>query len=111
MADEINRTADWEPGTLDKTRKNIGLIDEKEAATMAKKLGGQVMYERTTSSSGSQGQGGHGQGRIIRSSDGGGGSKCGSGSSGGSRSFGGGGHYSHGGGGHSFGGSHGGGTR
>ena len=53
MADEINRTADWEPGTLDKTRKNIGLIDEKEAATMAKKLGGQVMYERTTSSSGS----------------------------------------------------------
>ena len=84
MADEINRTADWEPGTLDKTRKNIGLIDEKEAATMAKKLGGQVMYERTTSSSGSQGQGGHGQGRIIRSSDGGGGSKGGSGGSGGS---------------------------
>ena len=63
MADEINRTADWEPGTLDKTRKNIGLIDEKEAATMAKKLGGQVMYERTTSSSGSQGQGGKGTGR------------------------------------------------
>ena len=82
MADEINRTADWEPGTLDKTRKNIGLIDEKEAATMAKKLGGQVMYERTTSSSGSQGQGGKGTGRIIRSSDGGG-SKGGSGASGG----------------------------
>ncbi len=82
MADEINRTADWEPGTLDKTRKNIGLIDEKEAATMAKKLGGQVMYERTTSSSGSQGQGGKGTGRIIRSSDGGG-SKGGSGGSGG----------------------------
>ena len=83
MADEINRTADWEPGTLDKTRKNIGLIDEKEAATMAKKLGGQVMYERTTSSSGgSANQGGHGQGRIIRSSDGG---KGGSGGSAGSR--------------------------
>ena len=82
MADEINRTADWEPGTLDKTRKNIGLIDEKEAATMAKKLGGQVMYERTTSSGGggSQNQAGHGQGRIIRNSDGGKGSS-GSGSS------------------------------
>ena len=79
MADEINRTADWEPGTLDKTRKNIGLIDEKEAATMAKKLGGQVMYERTTSSGGgsSQNQGGKGTGRIIRASDGG---KGGSGS-------------------------------
>ena len=82
MADEINRTADWEPGTLDKTRKNIGLIDEKEAATMAKKLGGQVMYERTTSSSGgTANQGSHGQGRIIRASDGG---KGGSGGSGGS---------------------------
>ena len=88
MADEINRTADWEPGTLDKTRKNIGLIDEKEAATMAKKLGGQVMYERTTSSSGSQGQGGKGTGRIIRSSDGGG-SKGGSGGSGAAGSVGG----------------------
>lgn len=48
MADEINKIADWEPGTLDKTRKNIGNIDEKEAATMAKKLGGEVYYERTT---------------------------------------------------------------
>lgn len=85
MADEINRTADWEPGTLDKTRKNIGLIDEKEAATMAKKLGGQVMYERTTSSSGSQGQGGKGTGRIIRSSDGGGSKGGSSGSGGGSK--------------------------
>jgi len=83
MADEINRTADWEPGTLDKTRKNIGLIDEKEAATMAKKLGGQVMYERTTSSGGgnSQNQGGKGTGRIIRASDGGKGGSGGSGSS------------------------------
>ena len=83
MADEINRTADWEPGTLDKTRKNIGQIDEKEAATMAKKLGGQVMYERTTSSnSGSQNPGGKGTGRIIRASDGGkGGSGGGAGGS------------------------------
>ena len=38
MADEINKTADWEPGTLDKTRKNIGLIDEKEAAREANKM-------------------------------------------------------------------------
>ena len=39
MADDIiNRTADWEPGTLDKTRKNIGDISKKEADIMAKKL-------------------------------------------------------------------------
>lgn len=48
MSDEINRTADWEPGTLDRTRKNIGDIDGAEAADMAKKLGGQVMYERSS---------------------------------------------------------------
>lgn len=47
MSDEITRTANWEPGTLDKTRKNIGNISETEAALMAKKLGGQVMYERS----------------------------------------------------------------
>lgn len=50
MNDEINRTANWEPGTLEKTRKNIGDISEKEAATMAKKLGGQVMYEKSDNS-------------------------------------------------------------
>lgn len=50
MSEDItSRTADWEPGTLDKTRKNIGNIDATEAATMAKKLGGQNLYERTTS--------------------------------------------------------------
>lgn len=38
MADEINKTADWAPGTLDKTRKNIGDISEKDAAAMAKNL-------------------------------------------------------------------------
>lgn len=52
MSDEINKTADWEPGTLDKTRKNIGDIDASEAADMAKKLGGQILYEKTSSSSG-----------------------------------------------------------
>ena len=83
MADEINKTADWEPGTLDKTRKNIGMIDEKEAAVMAKKLGGQVLYEKTTSSASSSSSGAtHGQGRIVRNTSGGsGGSGSGSGSS------------------------------
>ncbi len=50
MSDEIKRVADWEPGTLDKTRKNIGNIDSEEAAIMAKKLGGEVLYEKSTSS-------------------------------------------------------------
>ena len=48
MADKINGTADWAPGTLDKTRKNIGDISDKDAAAMAKKLGGEVLYERTS---------------------------------------------------------------
>ena len=45
--DSLNKTADWAPGTLDKTRKAIGDIDPQEAATMAKKLGGQVLNERS----------------------------------------------------------------
>lgn len=49
MNSDIKKTADWEPGTLEKTRKNIGLIDDVEAAHMARKLGGEVLYERTTS--------------------------------------------------------------
>lgn len=67
MDDENNRSriSDWEPGTLDKTRKNIGEIDADEAALMVKKLGGEVMYER---SAGSSGQGkARNTGRIIRS--------------------------------------------
>ncbi|MDR9860280.1 hypothetical protein [Treponema socranskii] len=48
MANEsLNKTADWAPGTLDKTRKAIGDIDPQEAATMAKKLGGEVLNERS----------------------------------------------------------------
>ena len=63
MAEEINKTADWAPGTLDKTRKNIGDISDKDAAAMAKKLGGQVMYERSsTDSAPTQNKGG----RIVR---------------------------------------------
>ena len=50
MDGEVKKTANWDPGTLDKTRKNIGSIDAEEAANMAKKLGGEVFYERTTPS-------------------------------------------------------------
>ena len=45
-----NKTADWAPGTLDKTRKAIGNIDPQEAAAMAKKLGGEVLNERSSGS-------------------------------------------------------------
>jgi len=77
MADDvINRTADWEPGTLDKTRKNIGDISKNEADIMAKKLGGQVMYERTTSSSDGSSGGGNKNGRIVRNSSSGSGSSA-----------------------------------
>ena len=36
-----------EPGTLDKTRRNIGPIDADEALEMQKKLGGQILKERS----------------------------------------------------------------
>lgn len=49
MNDDI-KTANWAPGTLDNTRKNIGDIDREEARLMAKKLGGEVMYERSNNS-------------------------------------------------------------
>ncbi len=39
--------AKWEPGTLDKTRKNIGPIDEAEAKAMMKKLGGEIFTEKS----------------------------------------------------------------
>lgn len=84
MSDEINRTADWAPGTLDKTRKNIGDLSANEAASMAKKLGGQVMYERTESSGANSSKN---TGRIVRGSGGSsGGSSSGSGRSGGGSS-------------------------
>jgi len=72
MSDEINKTANWEPGTLDHTRKNIGDISDREAADMAKKLGGEVMYERSSagsgSGSGSGNQNSNKNGRIMRNS-------------------------------------------
>ena len=80
MADKINGTADWAPGTLDKTRKNIGDISDKDAAAMAKKLGGEVLYERSTASGGSGS--GNKAGRIVRQPAGGSGSSAGRGGSG-----------------------------
>lgn len=40
------KVANWEPGTLDATRRAIGEIDEGEAKRMAKVIGGEVMYEK-----------------------------------------------------------------
>lgn len=37
-----------EPGTIDKTRKNIGPIDAQEAAAMQKILGGEVLREKSS---------------------------------------------------------------
>ena len=83
MADKINGTADWAPGTLDKSRKNIGDISDKDAAVMAKKLGGEVLYERTTAG-GAGGAGGSGKaGRIVRQAPGGAGGAGGRGGAGG----------------------------
>lgn len=59
------RQADWEPGTLDRTRKAIGQLNPGEAEIMSKKLGGEVMYERSDSSS-SSGKSSKGTGRLIR---------------------------------------------
>ena len=82
MAEKINGTADWAPGTLDKTRKNIGEISDKDAAAMAKKLGGQVLYERSSSSGSSSS--GNKAGRIMRQTTGGGSGSSGSSAGGGS---------------------------
>jgi len=37
----------WEPGTLDKTRKNLGIMTDEEAARMMKVLGGEVLQEKS----------------------------------------------------------------
>lgn len=69
MSDDTIKTADWEPGTLDKTRKNIGSIDAFEAAEMTRKLGGQVLYEKSSPGS-SPNQGVVPKsGRIVRNTD------------------------------------------
>ena len=79
MSDEHNKTADWAPGTLDKTRRNIGDIDELEAAEMTKKLGGEIMYERSSMDESSRSSGVNRGGKIVRNAP----SGAGSGSSGG----------------------------
>jgi len=80
MSDQSqNRMADWAPGTLDKTRQNIGSISDAEAAAMAKKLGGEVMYERSSPNTIAGQPKGTG---VIRRTTSGGGSSGGSGSSG-----------------------------
>lgn len=70
MSDEIKKTADWAPGTLDKTRKNIGDLSDSDAADMAKKLGGEVMYERSSDSSSSNVNNVNKAGRIMRQTSG-----------------------------------------
>lgn len=37
----------WEPGTLDKTRKNLGVLSEEEAKKMMAILGGEVLQEKS----------------------------------------------------------------
>jgi len=54
-----NKTADWAPGTLDRTKKAIGEIDPSEAVIMAKKLGGEVLNERSEHVHSSSGTTGH----------------------------------------------------
>lgn len=59
------KQADWAPGTLDKTRKAIGDIDPSEAEIMTKKLGGEVMYERSENKN-SLSRSTKGTGRLMR---------------------------------------------
>ncbi len=61
----ISKQADWAPGTLDRTRKAIGQLQPGEAEMMSKKLGGEVMYERSEKTSQNT-KSVKGTGRIIR---------------------------------------------
>lgn len=62
-----NKTADWAPGTLEKTRKNIGDLTQEDASEMARKLGGEILYERSTDNSSSN-HISNKTGRIVRQS-------------------------------------------
>ncbi|MBQ5472874.1 MAG: hypothetical protein IIT58_12855 [Treponema sp.] len=71
MSDNKPRESDWEPGTLDRTRRAIGEIDPAEAQVMTKKLGGEIMYEKTSSGQSTTQQ--HSKaGRIVRNAPSGG---------------------------------------
>lgn len=45
MAKKIEQS--WEPGTLDKTRKNLGTLSEEEAKKMMDVLGGEILQEKS----------------------------------------------------------------
>ncbi|MCR5080713.1 MAG: hypothetical protein K6B17_05160 [Treponema sp.] len=47
MAEENSPARVLEPGAIDRTRRNIGAIDAEEAMQMQKKLGGEVLKERS----------------------------------------------------------------
>lgn len=47
MAEDNSPAKVLEPGTIDRTRRNIGAIDANEALQMQKKLGGEVLKERS----------------------------------------------------------------
>lgn len=46
MPDQFSQKRTLEPGAIDKTRRNIGPIDEAEATQMQKILGGEILKER-----------------------------------------------------------------
>ncbi len=83
MPDSKPKESNWEPGTLDRTRKAIGEIDPAEAQVMSKKLGGEIMYEKSVKSTQPAAQ--NKNGRIVRNQPGSSASGN-SGSSGGARS-------------------------
>lgn len=64
MDESKPKTANWEPGTLDKTRQAIGNIDKEEAIKMTKILGGEIMYEKSDSTMPSRAS--SSKGAIIR---------------------------------------------
>lgn len=73
MSDEFRtKTADWEPGTLEKTRKNLGSLSDSEAKEMTKLLGGEILYEKSSSGGSSSSGSTKGTGRIIRNQGSGG---------------------------------------
>lgn len=67
MSDTRPKTANWDEGTLDRTRRAIGNIEEDEALKMSKVLGGEVMYEKSKITSSSKAS--KGTGRLMRQTE------------------------------------------